>query len=389
MQPHRMSGVLAVLICLFSCLHAFAAPRRHTQVTIHGADFWINGSPTYPGRTWQSHRIEGLLFNARMVNGIFDDLNPDTRTRWAYPDTHTWDPDRNTREFIAAMPSWRAHGLLAFTINLQGGSPEGYSHGQPWINSAFTPEGTLRPAYMARLARILDRADSLGMVAIVGFFYQAQDKQLTGEPAVVRAVDNATHWLLDRGYTNVLVEINNECEQHYTNPILQPQRVDELITRVHGITAHGRRLLVATSYGNVRPGQKVVAAEDFILVHGNGVKSTDTLRQQIQAIRALPGGAAKPLVFNEDDHTAFDQPVNDLTVAISEHASWGFFDYRRNGEPFDDGFQSIPADWSISCDRKRAFFNLLSQITGVTPDSTDSDPPTPRAVPSSVLNACP
>ncbi len=65
--------------------------------------------------------------NSRMVQGIYDDRNPETRDRWKYPDTDKWDAERNTREFIAAMPEWRKHGLLAITLNLQGGSPQGYS----------------------------------------------------------------------------------------------------------------------------------------------------------------------------------------------------------------------------------------------------------------------
>ena len=156
-----------------------AKGKRKTEVSIRGEDFYINGKPTYAGRVWQGHRVEGLLMNARMVQGIFDDLNPETNTRWAYPDTHVWSADRNTKEFVAAMPAWRSHGLLAFTINLQGGSPEGYSHGgQPWINSAFAPDGSLRPAYMERLARILDEADRLGMVAIVSYFYTGSEPGL-------------------------------------------------------------------------------------------------------------------------------------------------------------------------------------------------------------------
>jgi hypothetical protein len=27
--------------------------------------------------------------------------------KWLYPDTRKWDPERNTREFIEAKPSWR------------------------------------------------------------------------------------------------------------------------------------------------------------------------------------------------------------------------------------------------------------------------------------------
>ena len=52
-------------------------------------------------------------------------------------------PDRNTDEFIAAMPIWAKSGLLAFTLNLQGGSPQGYSKDQPWHNSAFKADGII------------------------------------------------------------------------------------------------------------------------------------------------------------------------------------------------------------------------------------------------------
>ena len=98
---------------------------RKTVVSIQGREFLINGRPTYEGRSYDGMRIQGLLLNSRMVQGIFDDRNSETRSRWNYPDG-PWDPERNTREFIDAMPLWKAKGLLAFTINPQGGSPEGY-----------------------------------------------------------------------------------------------------------------------------------------------------------------------------------------------------------------------------------------------------------------------
>jgi hypothetical protein len=86
------------------------------QVSIRGEDFYINGQLTYASRTWNGHRIEGLLLSARLVQGIVDDLNPETTNRWIYPDTGKWDAERNTRECITAMPEWREHGLLAFTL---------------------------------------------------------------------------------------------------------------------------------------------------------------------------------------------------------------------------------------------------------------------------------
>src|ERR1035437_7516512 len=134
-RPHLASRsiparyLVFVALVLVAPVASLAAPARRssTVVTIRGDSFYINGHPTYAGRSWQGHSIQGLLFNSRMVQGIFDDLDPATVATWAYPDTGRWDPDRNTAEFVAAMPDWRRHGLLAFTLNLQGGSPTGYS----------------------------------------------------------------------------------------------------------------------------------------------------------------------------------------------------------------------------------------------------------------------
>jgi hypothetical protein len=360
---------LPLIALLFAALGlGVAAHGGRTIVTIRGADFLINGRPTYEGRTWEGTRIEGLLLNARLVQGVFDDLNPATRDRWAYADTGRWDPDRNTAEFIAAMPGWRAHGLLAFTLNLQGGSPEGYSKGQPWENSAFAPDGSLRPAYLARLARILDRANELGMAVILGLFYFGQDERLADEAAVTRAIDGTVDWLHARGDRHVLIEINNECDLLYDHALLQPARVAEAIRRAQRPGPDGRRLLVSTSYkGGALPSPAVVAASDFVLLHGNGVHQPARIAEMVAAVKATPAYTPKPIVFNEDDHFDFEKPENNFVAALRAGASWGYFDYRMKGEGPADGFQSVPVDWIIGSPRKRAFFAKLAEITGSRP----------------------
>ena len=301
----------------------------------------------------------------RMVQGLFDDLNPATAGRWAYPDTGKWDPDRNTSEFVAAMPQWRAHGVLAFTLNLQGGSPEGYSGSQPWINSAFGTDGTLRADYLARLASILDEADRQGMVVILGYFYFGQEKRLEGEPAVLRAVDNITRWILGRGYTNLLIEVDNECNAKSYHPILQPGRVSELILRVKAAGANGRRLLVGTSFGGGRiPTDNVLAVSDFALVHGNGQGDPELIRKMARDTRARAGWHDMPLIFNEDDHFDFDRADNHLMAAIGENASWGYFDPGESN--YRDGYQCPPVAWGIVTPRKEAFFGKIAEITGIT-----------------------
>lgn len=345
------------------------AAEQKTHVSIVGDKFQINGKLTYAGRQWRGKSIEGLLLNSRMVQATFDDTNPETRSRWAYPDTKVWDADRNLREFLAAMPLWRKHGLLAITVNLQGGSPQGYSREQPWHNSGFTETGALDPAHLARMEQALTAADELGMVAIVGYFYFGQDQRLKDEAAVIAATDNATQWLLQKGFRNVLVEVNNECNvKAYDHDILKPDRIHELITRVHNTRHDGRRLLVGTSYGGgAVPKENVVRSSDFLLLHGNGVKDPARIAEMVRQSRAVPGYRPMPILFNEDDHFDFEKPNNNFTAAVGEFASWGYFDYRMKDEGFDDGYQSVPVNWGISSPRKQGFFKLLSEITGERP----------------------
>jgi hypothetical protein len=354
---------------LFLCFTLAGLAAAPTSVSIVGEDFHINGKPTYEGRVWKGHRIEGLLMNSRMVQATYDDLNPETAPRWAYPDTGKWDAERNVTEFIAAMPEWKAHGLLAVTVNFQGGSPEGYSKSQPWINNAFEADGRLRPAFAARMKRVLDAADANGMVVILGYFYFGQDQRLQDEAAVIRATDEATRWLLEGGWRNILVEVNNETDvKAYDHEILKPRRIHELIDRARKTEQGGRRLLVGTSYGGgTIPEENVVRSSDFLLLHANGVKDPARITAMVQKTRAVPGYKPMPILFNEDDHENFDRVENNFASAVATHVSWGWFDYRRKGEALEDGYQSPPVNWGRSSARKKAFFKYLAEITGSKP----------------------
>ena len=344
--------------------------QSNTVVSIEKDAFLIDGQPTFMGRHYNGMKIEGLLMNARLVQGVFDDRNPETRSRWTYPDG-PWDAERNTSEFITMMPEWRAKGMISFTINLQGGSPEGYSKTQPWDNAAFSPEGEPDPAYLDRLGRILDKADELHMAPIVGLFYFGQDNRLHDETAVVRAVESVTDWLLSRGDRHVLVEIGNEVDVgHYTRDIIKAHRCHELIELVQ-VKSLGKldtpagRLLVSTSMrGGTQPPDPIMRVSDFILLHGNSVEDPDRIRAMIKTCRDNPCYKGQPIVFNEDDHFDFDADDNNMLAAIGDYAGWGFFDYRMADEGFDDGYQSVPVNWSISSDRKRGFFDLLAKVTG-------------------------
>ena len=340
-------------------------PPRKTIVEIKDDKFYINGSPTFQGKKWQGYSLEGLLPNSRMVQGIFDDLNTETRDLWAYPDTKKWDPERNTNEFITAMSEWYSYGLVAFTINLQGGSPMGYGN-KNWINSAYFEDGSLRPPYFHRLEKILDKADEIGMIPILGLFYFGQDQYLKDEKAINAATDNVICWLFQKGYRNVLIEVDNESDiKSYDHELLKPGRVHELLLRIKERNQQGIRFYVSTSFsGNTVPSQNIVSSADYLLLHGNGIKDPARIKMLVEETRTVSGYTIKPILFNEDDHYDFDKPSNNFIEATKVFASWGFFDYRRTDEGYQDGYQCPPVDWGIHSERKKAYFNLLKNMTG-------------------------
>jgi hypothetical protein len=357
MQLHKI--VFFLFITALFLLSASAQQTRKTLVSIKGNQFYINNQPTYKNKFWKGNSIEGLLFNSRMVQGIFDDLNPATQLQFVYPDTKKWDADRNTNEFVAAMSDWYTHGLLAFTLNLQGGSPLGYGN-KGWINSAFESSGMLRQPYMQRLERILNKADELGMVVILGCFYFGQDEHLSDEAAVNNAINNITHWITTKGYTNTLIEINNECDIAYDHKILQPERVHELINYIKSHSS----LLVSTSFsGGTLPTENVISNSDYVLLHANGVSSAAQLNKLIDAVKENKTYNNQPIIINEDDHFNFESDTCNFVTAVKAYTSWGYFDYRMKDEKMEDGYQSIPVDWRINSKRKKGFFTKLSEIT--------------------------
>ena len=329
---------------------------------IDGEDFTIDGVPTYQGMYWQGHRIEGLLFNSRMVQATFDDENPQTRDLWAYPDTGEYDADRNADEFVDAMQAWREAGMLAVTLDLQGGGAI-YTKPLPYdryINSAYDPQGKLKPDYMARLERILDRAAELGMAVILGLAYFGIDHRYIETPdAAIAMTDELVDWLAERNYRHVLIEVANERTHISTRAgdVEALELMDRMRERSAAAYGDGFTLLCSTSLGGGQMhSDEYLRAMDYVLVHGNGC-GPERHVQMIEEIRASEVWIENPtpIVFNES-HT----DVSALWACAQNHASFGYFDQGTND--YHDGYQTPPVNWSINTDAKRRFFELLRGI---------------------------
>jgi hypothetical protein len=356
-----------------------------TRIGIRGEQFTLQGQPTYPEREYDGHRVQGLLFNVRGVQATFDDAHPATRRHWVYPDTGLWDADRNTAEFCAALPSWHDHGVLAFTINLQGGGPlyssPIYDH---FDNNAFTPQGDLKSAYAGRVGRVLGRADELGMAVIVGLFYWKHVLKMQDERAVWRAAREALAFLKGTGRSNLLIEIANETHARFGLTCFLPEQAHEMIRDLReaypGFLYSTSLVGANVATGSGMPPACLVEAVDFVLLHGNGTRPPQ-LKATIHAVQAMEAYQRhpKPIVINEDS-----PGLPNLEAAWRNGVSWGYFDQGFGGpaawagDAYVDyrsrpresryrdlsGFQTPPVNWTINTDLKRAFFTRVAEITG-------------------------
>lgn len=287
-----------------------APSARATVISIVDGAWRLNGEPTYKGT-----KTEGLLMNARMVNATFEDRN-----------RPNFDANANTQEFIARIPDYVAQGIRAFTLNLQGGMP-GYEGA---INSAFEPDGAFRPAYLARVQRVIEACDRHGAAVILGCFYQRQDQLLHDDEAVRAAVVNTAQWIQREGFTNVLLEIANEYgHRGFDHPLLKTHAGQAELIRLAKQTAPG--LLVATSELGGRGAypkaflEQVIPACDFLLIHLN----VTPLATVPTRLAALPQNLGKPVVCNEDEKSG-EVGARVAELCVEHGISWGFMLQRVN-----------------------------------------------------------
>jgi hypothetical protein len=96
--------------------------------------------------------------------------------------------------------------------------------------------------------------------------------------------------------------------------------------------------------GRSVPSGNVVEASDYVLLHGNGVTDPANITAMVEQTRSLKEYRPMPVLFNEDDHFDFDQPVNNMRNAIRAYASWRYFDpgagRARGKGDYHDGYQA-------------------------------------------------
>jgi hypothetical protein len=226
----------------------------------------------------------------RAVQAIFDDANYPRQGSgqpipsntlgdifWDYPDG-PWDPERNLREFLAALPDWRRSGILAFTVNLQGGGPPDGNYGEKRspCNLTTTADSTSTetsspptPGGCAR-HRQSRQAGNGGHRRILLFRIERAHPDRPGRPLREGSHPPGVPFLKELPNRNVLIEINNEMNPRtYKHHILQPDgALDAVLLAQQTVD---RQIPVSMSWsGGIMPrgsrGDAALRAVDYVHV---------------------------------------------------------------------------------------------------------------------------
>lgn len=120
--------------------------------------------------------------------------------------------DSTTDALIQQLPAYRESGVNCIGVYFMGsrfGDVKGYR-----------PDATLDPIYAQRMGRIIERADALEMVVLVGCLYWSDSRakedliDVWDQSDANRAIANTVRWLRESDYRNVFVDPDNEGMAH-------------------------------------------------------------------------------------------------------------------------------------------------------------------------------
>ena len=219
-------------VVLFAVVYLALAAQSHAGEIVTGSMlgpryksdlFFVRKSSTQWEETYRGseyhRRARGKLILVDASQGLFED-------EWL--SERPFNPAANTDALIAALDLYKQYGVLAVAVSLQGADP-GYSPERNGIVrksgalygsqegtliSAFNSDGSLKPAWTARLDKLLKAADQRGMFVQLTYFQPAQDEALDSPEAIVAASQNITRWLVAGNHRNVIIDVAAGWDVH-------------------------------------------------------------------------------------------------------------------------------------------------------------------------------
>ncbi len=331
--------LIAALSLAASCGAIEIATGKMLGAGYEGRAFYVREGrgpwrKTYTGKQFRPEAA-GRLMNLRIAQGLFDD-------EWLTE--APFDPEENTNRLIAALDTYREHGILAINVSLQAGNA-GYGRecelvpgrlphaklgpAKGCLTSAFRPDGSLKEPWLRRLLGLQRELDRRGMILNLMYFYQGQDEVLENAAAIRQAVVNITDWLIDNNCRNVIIEIANEHDvAPYDHDGYIHREIGTLIQLARSRFAAKKAPFVlpvsASTGGTMQVYEGVRQHADLVIIHGRRVA-------ELVADTTVPG----PIYMNEDDNGRDTTPENLALELASFDAvweaggSWGYMPWRQ------------------------------------------------------------
>lgn len=246
---------------------------------------------TYEGSRYRG-KVRGSLALLRVSQGLFDD-------EWLRE--RSFDPGANTDRLIQQLPTYREHGIAGIVVGLQGGDP-GYSEEANGVRrassadlgetsgalvSAYRADGTLKPAWLARLDRLIEASNRQGLIVCLVLFQQDQDEVLSSPEAVVAAARNVASHLIQTNARNVMIDVADawdEPEGRWDHRRFIPRYVEYLIRAVRDEFQEADFSLpigASSGSGMLYP-MSLARLCDMVLLQGDGRTAADKLARSRQ-----------------------------------------------------------------------------------------------------------
>jgi hypothetical protein len=207
--------------------------------------------------------------------------------------------DVKTQELIDQLEVYRSYGINTVSVFFMGsrfGDIKGYR-----------VDASLNPILTERMGRIIEAADRLGMVVLIGCLYWSTSKakeelvDVWGQDEANQAIANTVRWLVDHDYRNVFVDVDNEGMAHDQ----MGWNIGEMIEAAHSVDVS-----IMVAYNDKDPAP---SNADLYIHHSPKVRGEPWLESE-GTPKSAPGGYWG--TYSKDTHRASDD---------------GYYNYSRIG----------------------------------------------------------
>ncbi len=241
---------------------------------------------TYHGSRYRG-KVRGSLAMLRVAQALFDD-------EWLRE--RRFDPEANTARLIGQLQTYREYGIAGIVVGLQGADP-GYSEVANGVKrnysaelgeesgalvSAYRSDGTLKPAWVSRLDRLVEAANRHGLIVCLVLFQQDQDEVLSSPEALVAAARNVARHLIETNARNVMIDVADAWDApagRWDHRRFVPRYVEYLIRVVRDQFQEADFSLpigASSGSGMLYP-MSLARLCDVVLLQGDGSTATDKL----------------------------------------------------------------------------------------------------------------